>query len=162
MRQPNQIASGNPKEGRSTKKPYTRDHSWVHLGGKWTTTLSSMKKTTGRKRKDISLAPPNPTDLQHMVIPTPYKVYKPDNVTEEKFLLADSGQGSNRIIIFGRESWIHLLVDSTWFVDGTFNIARILFSLLYCILAKRMMGFIQSCIYFYQISNVQLMCACLK
>ncbi|GCC35685.1 hypothetical protein chiPu_0014172 [Chiloscyllium punctatum] len=64
-------------------------------------TTSSMKKIIRRERNDISLAPPNPTDLQHLVIPIRYKVYKPDNGAEEKFLLADSGQGSNRIIIFG-------------------------------------------------------------
>ena len=54
--------------------------------------------------------------------------------------MADSGPESNCIIIFGRESWIHYLVESTWFVDGTFNIAPILFSQVYCILAKKFDG----------------------
>ncbi|XP_076043775.1 uncharacterized protein LOC143026876 [Oratosquilla oratoria] len=67
-------------------------------------------------------------------------MYKPDNVAEEKFLLADSGQEDNRIIIYGRESWIHYLVESTWFMDGTFNIAPILFFQVYCIAVKRLCG----------------------
>ncbi|XP_064089232.1 uncharacterized protein LOC135203434 [Macrobrachium nipponense] len=103
-------------------------------------TLSSMKKIIRRKRNDISLAPANPTDLQQLEIPIAYKMYKPDNLAEENFFLADSGQGSNRIIIFGRESWKHYLVESTWFVDGTFNVARILFSQVFCILAKKFDG----------------------
>ncbi|XP_068218549.1 uncharacterized protein [Palaemon carinicauda] len=101
-------------------------------------TLDSMKKIIRRKRNDISLAPDNPTDLLQLAIPTAYKMYKPDNLSEERFLLADSGPESNRIIIFGRESWVHYLVESTWFVDGTFNIAPILFSQVYCILAKKL------------------------
>ena len=54
LRQPNQIASGNPKEGGSTKKLYTRDHSWVHLGGKWTTTPKLAAAKFGDATKENS------------------------------------------------------------------------------------------------------------
>ncbi|XP_068247635.1 uncharacterized protein [Palaemon carinicauda] len=97
-----------------------------------------MKKIIRRKRNDISLAPANPTDVLQLAIPTAYKMYKPDKLSEGRFLLANSGPESNRIIIFGRESWVHYLVESTWFVDVTFNIAPILFSQVYCILAKKL------------------------
>jgi len=53
------------------------------------------------------------------------------------FLLCDSGPGPDRILIFGRQSWLHHLVTSDmWFVNGTFSIAPSLFSQIYVMLAK--------------------------
>lgn len=61
--------------------------------------------------------------MEYVLIPTPYEVYKTENVAEKNFLLGDAGQGRNHIIIFEMESWIHHLADSTWFLNGMFNIA---------------------------------------
>ena len=62
---------------------------------------------------------------------------------EEKFLLGDTGEGNNRILIFGRISWLqHLVFSEIWFADGTFTIAPSLFHQVYVISAKKHDGVI--------------------
>ncbi|KAB0793284.1 hypothetical protein PPYR_12904 [Photinus pyralis] len=59
----------------------------------------------------------------------------------ENFLLADSGPGLNRILIFGRRQNLDVLHHSReWFADGTFKIAPLLFSQIYTVLATAHQG----------------------
>ena len=47
-----------------------------------------------------------------------------NNGKRANFLIADSGQSDDRILIFGRESWTKYLLDSdVWCADGTFRLA---------------------------------------
>ena len=101
---------------------------------------SSIKRSVRQKRNEICAAPPCPTDHEHLIIPNRYKVYEPMGGREENFLLVDSGPGRGRIIIFGRESWLQYLISSSWYTDGTFNIAPQLFHKVFCILAKKHSG----------------------
>jgi hypothetical protein len=56
-------------------------------------------------------------------------------------LLANSGKGINRILIFGRPPALNILQRSkTWFVDCTFNVSPSLFAQVYIILAEDLGG----------------------
>ena len=60
------------------------------------------------------------------------------NGERKNFLIADSGQSYDRILIFGRESLTKNLLDSdVWCADGTFSLARPLFTQVDVILAKK-------------------------
>ena len=55
----------------------------------------------------------------------------------EKFLLYDNGpEEGERMLIFGRESWISLLCCEEWFVDGTFKISPLMFMQVFAINVK--------------------------
>ena len=102
----------------------------------------ALRKIVRRKRKDLSAYPANPTTLEDLVIPVDFQTYG-----SEKFLLADNGDESCRIIIFGMESNAHLLKEvKKLFIDGTFKIAPQLFGQVYVILAE-MHGGIHTFIY---------------
>lgn len=102
---------------------------------------TAASKMIRRRRHQIAAPLPNPDSLDTMIIPDKYKVYVPQVGVEEQFLLADSGPGRNRILIFGRQVRVQVLQDSqTWFVDGTFRIAPPLFSQVYVILGQRLGG----------------------
>lgn len=99
---------------------------------------AALRKIIRRKRNQINAAPADPADLNDLVLPNPYKVYVPRPGTEETFLLSDDGEGANRILIFGRESWLqHLHNANTWYTDGTFAIAPRLFSQIYIVMATK-------------------------
>lgn len=100
--------------------------------------MSALRKIIRRKRNLLLDAPTNPADLQQLFVPECYRVYVPQPGVEENFLLCDSGPGNDRILIFGRQSWLHHLVTSDmWFADGTFSIAPSLFSQIYIILVAK-------------------------
>ncbi|KAK4873809.1 hypothetical protein RN001_013169 [Aquatica leii] len=100
----------------------------------------ALRKVVRRKRNEIQAAPPNPIRLEDLIIPERYKIYERQPGLVENFLLADS-EGPNRILIFGRESWLeHLRAGTTWYADGTFSIAPHLFTQVYTIMAVRNNG----------------------
>ena len=57
-----------------------------------------------RRRNRLSLAPPNLADVSEIVIPDEYKQYMMNSGERENFLIADSDQSYDRILIFERES----------------------------------------------------------
>ena len=100
--------------------------------------VDSMRMVIKRRRKQLDIAPPNPTNVSGIVIPDEYKQYTTNNGESENFVIADSGQSEDRIIIFGRESWTDMLLDSdVRYADGTFRLAPPLFAQVYVILAKK-------------------------
>lgn len=98
---------------------------------------ASLKKTIRGVRKEISKPPPVPTNLVELIIPAEYAIYKPTESTADKFLLADSGPGAERVLIFGRERNIREMRHSnSWWVDGTFSIAPSPFYQVFVVLAE--------------------------
>lgn len=67
-------------------------------------------------------------------------MYEVEPGVQENFLLADNEEIPNRILIFGRRSWLPYLQATTWYVDGTFSIAPPLFAQVYIVSAVRMNG----------------------
>ncbi|XP_050515126.1 uncharacterized protein LOC126890310 [Diabrotica virgifera virgifera] len=101
----------------------------------------ALRKTIRRKRNEIQAAPPNPVNLEELRIPEHYRIYEVSDGVEENFLLADNGEGLNRILIFGRDSWLqHLQTLSIWFADGTFPVATPLFSQVHTVMATKNNG----------------------
>ncbi|XP_068204653.1 uncharacterized protein [Palaemon carinicauda] len=104
---------------------------------------SALKKTIRRKRNQISASPPNPVDLNHLAIPDEYSTYKTEPNQKEDFLLKDRRPSEDRILLFGRRSWLqHLVSAEVWYVDGTFKIAPTLFSQVYIVMAQKIRGVI--------------------
>uniref|UniRef100_A0A6P7FIM6 Uncharacterized protein LOC114330578 n=1 Tax=Diabrotica virgifera virgifera TaxID=50390 RepID=A0A6P7FIM6_DIAVI len=98
----------------------------------------ALRKTNRRKRNEIQAAPPNPANLEGWRIPKHYRTYEVSDGMEENFLLADNGEGPDRILIFGRDSWLQRLQTSPiWFADGTFSIPPPLFSQVYTVKATK-------------------------
>uniref|UniRef100_A0A6P7F682 UDP-glucuronosyltransferase 3A1-like n=1 Tax=Diabrotica virgifera virgifera TaxID=50390 RepID=A0A6P7F682_DIAVI len=101
----------------------------------------ALRKTIRRKRNEIQAAPPNPVNLEELRIPEHYRIYEVSDGVKENFLLADNGKGSNRILIFRRDSWLqHLQTSPIWFADGTFSIAPPLFSQVFTVKATKNNG----------------------
>lgn len=101
----------------------------------------ALKKLIRRKRNEINQAPSNPTTLADLEIPECYKMYESEPGTFENFLLADSGSGAERILIFGRQRNLEIArTCDDFFMDGTFKIAPNLFKQIYVILAKKFGG----------------------
>ena len=97
-----------------------------------------MRQMVKRRGNQLNLAPSNPANVSEIVISDEYKQYMTNNGERENFLIADSGQSDDRILIFGRESWTKYLLDSgVWYADGTFRLAPLLFTQVYVILAKK-------------------------
>ena len=91
-----------------------------------------MRQRVKRRKNQLNLAPPNLADVSEIVISDEYKQYMMNNDEREDFLIADSGQSDNRILIFGRESWTkHLLDSGVWYADGRFRLAPPLFTQVY-------------------------------
>ncbi|KAK4876031.1 hypothetical protein RN001_012453 [Aquatica leii] len=89
----------------------------------------------------VNAARAAPANLKDLIIPELYAVYEPQPDRQENFLLADSGPGQNRIIIFGRRRALDILQESgQWYADGTFTLAPPLFSQIYVILAEKFGG----------------------
>lgn len=94
-----------------------------------------------RKLNKENSAPAALTDLKTLHLPEIYKTYSPNDGISERFLLADSGQESDRVLIFGRLNGLKIIKNSqTWYYDGTFRIAPLLFSQVYVILAEALGG----------------------
>ncbi|XP_063994399.1 uncharacterized protein LOC135171755 [Diachasmimorpha longicaudata] len=98
----------------------------------------SLRKIIERVRNKVNAVPPAPANLEELIIPDNYKNYVITDGDEIKFLLADSGNSADRILIFGREdnqNWSQYM--KTVFMDGTFKQSPPLFSQVYVILAAR-------------------------
>ena len=86
-------------------------------------------------------APSNPADLQQLFVPECYRIYVSQPGVQENCLLFDSGPSRDRILIFGRQSWLqHLVTCDMWFTEGTFSIASSLFCQIYTIMVKKHEG----------------------
>ena len=96
-----------------------------------------MRKAIRRKRNAVNHLPENPISIEDLELPYEYKMYKPTPETEEKFCLVDQGISNERIIIFGRDTWLEHLASTIWYVDGTFSIAPQLFYQVYIISVKK-------------------------
>ncbi len=93
--------------------------------------VDALRKQIRRQRQQIHAPPPNPANLAQLAIPQPsqYTQYEYQPGHFERFLLDESPQGPDKIVILGRESNLDMLVRSDrWYVDGTFKIAPLIFS----------------------------------
>lgn len=82
--------------------------------------------------------PSNPVNVSELILPNEYQQYVPQPGITENFLLADTGASQNRILIFGRKSWIkHLETAEVWYADGTFSISPPLFSQVYIVMVEK-------------------------
>ena len=96
-----------------------------------------MKQLVFRKRASLSKKTPNPNTLLELYIPEEFRVYQPSLDQTEKFLSAETGPMLQRILIFGRESWLAHLSAEEWFIDGRFKISPCLFNQVLVIIVKR-------------------------
>ena len=90
----------------------------------------ALRKTIRRKRAIVHQAPPNPATLADLVIPNLplYREYEVQPGQTELFLLAESPQGPDKIVLLGRDSNVDMMARSDrWYIDGTFKIAPLLF-----------------------------------
>ena len=82
--------------------------------------LDALRKTIRRKRQQLHAPPPNPAHLAQLVIPQPsqYTQYEYQPGQFERFLLGESPQGPDKIVILGRERNVDMLVygriDGMW------------------------------------------------
>lgn len=77
-----------------------------------------------RKRVRIHAPPPNPANLAQLVIPqqSVYREYEHQPGQTEPFLLAESPQGPNKIVVLGRDKNLDLLERSDrWYMDVFFG-----------------------------------------
>ena len=95
----------------------------------------NMKRTIQRQRVRDHAAPINPRDLSTLVVPVEYQhIILDANIGPEQFLLYDSGQAADRILIFGTNDSLNLLAAANkWQCDGTFKVAPVLTAQLYTI-----------------------------
>lgn len=97
-------------------------------------TISSIKKTLRRSRNIASFISTttntNPKSAKDLVLPEPYKLTSKN----ENFLLYDSGEVEERILVFGTYANLTLLEKSKhWYMDGTFKTVPSIFYQLYTI-----------------------------
>ena len=85
------------------------------------------------RRECAKRMPKNPASLNDLTLDTEWTT----TVDGEEFLVYDNGvDSSDRMLVFGTESGLrHLARSDTWFMDGTFDVAPMLFSQLYIIRA---------------------------
>ncbi|KAK4882924.1 hypothetical protein RN001_006243 [Aquatica leii] len=101
---------------------------------------SALRKIVRRKRRQIHAVPANPINMNELILAERYKIYQTQVGVDESFLLADNEE-DQRIIIFGRRSWLqHLQVSNTWYADGTFSVTPRPFYQVYVVLAERFGG----------------------
>lgn len=90
--------------------------------------LGLMKRVILRTREKALGAPANPRSLESLVLPA--EEMKTDG--GEDFLLADTGPGRNRILIFSTERNMRVLAKSKYLLaDGAFDKCPALFEQLY-------------------------------
>ena len=93
-------------------------------------TPQNLKRNIRNARNVVAQAPANPVSLLELSIPSKYRITH----SNEPFLLFDSDDGSDRIIIFSTLRNLQLLSNtSNWYADGTFKTAPPLFNQLYSI-----------------------------
>ena len=104
-----------------------------NINGAISTSLPSynnMKRTVERIKKSISGIPSLPSSLMTLILPPEYLLTD----RGENFLLYDSGPCLERIIIFGTENNLRILIQNNhWYADGTFKTVPLLFEQLYTI-----------------------------
>ena len=89
-----------------------------------------LKKSIRRNRNSTKLPPSIPLSLIDLVIPEQLQKLHDGR----QFLLYDSNNGLNRILIFSTKSNLELMSKSqSWQIDGTFSAAPLLFSQLYTV-----------------------------
>lgn len=77
-----------------------------------------------------------------MGIPKLYQTYSPiigvsETLKSKQFLLADSSNKIDRILIFGRPRGLKIIKNSKiWYYDVTFRVATLLFAQIYVILVE--------------------------
>ena len=114
-----------------------------------------------KRRNQLNFASPDPADVSQILITDEYNQYMTKNGEHKNFLIADSGQLDDRILIFARESWTKYLLDSdVWYGNGTFRLAPPLFTQVYVIWQKNIEKLIQYYMNYYQIKSLQHMHAC--
>lgn len=75
-----------------------------------------------------------------MIIPEQFQLYSSSVRIKEKFLLADSSQEIEKILIFERPIALEILRNSdAWYVDWTFKVTPLLFVQLYVIVAESLL-----------------------
>ena len=96
--------------------------------------LDSLKRSIQRQRVRSLAAPVQPVSLEQLALPDMYKRTSKD----EQFLLYNSGQETQRILIFSTHQNLEMLqLSRVWLADGTFKTAPLLFTQLYVIHALR-------------------------
>lgn len=89
-----------------------------------------LKRTLRRARQKKQNVPQNPSSLVELEIPEIYTKTK----NGHPFLIFDSGQVENRILIYSTEKNLKLMEKSKhWFADGTFKSSPVLFFQIYTI-----------------------------
>lgn len=92
--------------------------------------VRGIKQTIRRVRREQQIPLPTPGNLQDLIIPDSYKT----TIAGENFLLYDSGQGINRILIFATQRNLDRMVRCQhWYADGTFKSSAPLFNQIYTI-----------------------------
>ncbi|QQP58582.1 Uncharacterized protein FKW44_003950 [Caligus rogercresseyi] len=90
--------------------------------------FNQLKRTIRNKRKSQNQAPPQPFSLSELLIPMEYHL----TYSQEPFLLFDSNDRGDRILIFSTQDNLTILSQAnTWYADGTFKVAPPLFEQLY-------------------------------
>lgn len=90
---------------------------------------AQMMRIVQRERKKKS-CPTSPANLNVLVLPEEYM----KTLDDKNFLIFDSGPGDERLMIFSTEENLNELARCTSIhMDGTFNVAPILFTQLYTI-----------------------------
>ena len=69
-----------------------------------------MKKIIRQKRKETNAAPPNPSNLTELTLPSEFQAISNTDGGDKEFLLSDSGPGKEKILTFGCKSWLLHLV----------------------------------------------------
>lgn len=128
------------REGASTSRdnPQTLiNHATLGLGDevRGSLDIQNMKRTIQRQRVRDIAAPINPRSLATLRIPLDYQqITLDDNIGPQRFLLYDSGQADDRILIFGTDTNVTLLSAAVkWQCDGTFKVVPVIAAQLYTI-----------------------------
>jgi hypothetical protein len=91
---------------------------------------SLLKRTINRTRNAAGAPPPNPQTRLELQMPPEYCITE----NNEPFLLFDSGENAERILIFGtRRNLAMLALSQHWYADGTFKTVPLIFEQLYTI-----------------------------
>lgn len=90
----------------------------------------NLKKSIRRQRRQN--LPVNPKSLADLLeIPDRYK----NTLVGDNFLMHDSHEDDNRVIVFGSRRNLELLARSpVWFLDGTFKVSPVIFTQVFTIL----------------------------
>jgi len=104
------------------------------------TVVSEMKQRASTGQKTT----PNPRSLDELVIPPDYQ----RTLAGHPFLLRDTGDGPNRILLFSTDRNLELLSQSQhWFADGTFIRVVLLTTTIFSIMPTHL--FAEVCIFVF-------------